>query len=51
VKPRSTDLFDYFNHFSLLGSIEKLFKLKRLGYAADPQLVLFDTSVYNAGAP
>ena len=51
VKPNTTNLFDNYNHFSLLGSLEKLFKLKRLGYAADPNLVFFDSSVYNINAP
>jgi len=48
VKPGSTDTLDYFNHFSLLGSIEELFGLKRLGYAKDPALPLFYGSVFNA---
>jgi hypothetical protein len=48
VKPDSTDTLDYFNHFSLLGSIEDLFGLKHLGYAKDPALPLFYGSVYNA---
>ena len=33
VKPNSADVIDYFNHFSLLASIEKLFGLHTLGYA------------------
>ena len=48
VKPGSTDTLDYFNHFSLLASIEDLFGLKHLGYAADPALPLFYGGVYNA---
>ena len=49
VKPGSEDKLDYFNHYSLLGSIEQLFSLSRLGYANDPQLTLFTTGVvYNA---
>jgi hypothetical protein len=51
VKPGTTNLFDNYNHFALLGSLEQLFKLKRLGYAADPNLLLFDSSVYNINAP
>jgi phosphatidylinositol-3-phosphatase len=47
VKPNSTDPIDYFNHFSLLGSLEGLFGLKKLGYAGVPGLSLFGTSVYN----
>jgi hypothetical protein len=49
VKPGSTDVLDYFNHFSLLASIEHIFKLKDLGYARDTSLPSFQTSVFNAG--
>jgi hypothetical protein len=48
VKPGSTDTLDYFNHFSLLASIEDLFGLTHLGYGKDPALPLFYGSVYNA---
>jgi hypothetical protein len=48
VKPGTTDTLDYFNHFALLGSIEDLFGLEHLGYAADPALPLFYGGVYNA---
>jgi hypothetical protein len=38
----------YFNHFSLLLSIEELFELPPIGYAASPTLVPFGSSgVYN----
>ena len=47
VKPGTPDLTDYFNHFSLLASIEQLFGLTRLGYASDPQLPLFGAAVYD----
>ena len=47
VKPNSFDAVDYFNHFSLLATIENLFGLKRLGYAGAPGLPLFSTSVFN----
>jgi hypothetical protein len=40
----------YFNHFSLLLSIEELFELEPLGYAAEEALIPFDSSVYNAEA-
>jgi phosphatidylinositol-3-phosphatase len=40
------DVIDYFNHFSLLASIEQLFGLQRLGYASDPQLPVFGAPVY-----
>jgi hypothetical protein len=37
-----------YNDFSLLGSIEELFGLSRLGYAGTVGLPLFNESVYNA---
>jgi phosphatidylinositol-3-phosphatase len=51
VKPGSLEGFDYYNHYSLLASIEDLFGLPRLGYAKDPALTVFDTAVYNAYKP
>jgi len=47
VKANSFDAVDYFNHFSLLGTIENLFGLHRLGYAGAPGLPLFSTGVFN----
>lgn len=47
VKPASIDLVDYFNHFSLLASIENLFGLKPLGYADAPGLPVFGLGVFN----
>ena len=47
VKPNSTDVIDYFNHFSLLASIEKLFGLHTLGYAGAPGLTAFGIGVFN----
>jgi phosphatidylinositol-3-phosphatase len=38
-----------YNHYSLLRSIEDLFSLDHLGYAADPALPAFDKVVYNGG--
>lgn len=38
-----------YNHYALLGSIEDLFGLDHLGYAATPGLARFGTDVYNAG--
>ena len=46
VKPGSVAVGEY-NHFALLLSIEKLFELKPLGYAATPGLLAFDSSIFN----
>ncbi len=48
VTPGSVNDTGYYNHFSLLLSIEDLFDLQPLGYAADPALTAFDSSVFNA---
>jgi phosphatidylinositol-3-phosphatase len=48
VKPNTINGFDSFNHFSLLASIEDLFGLDRLGYAAASGLPVFGASVYTA---
>ena len=37
----------YFNHFSFLRSVEEVFGLPALGYAAEPVVQPFDESVYN----
>ena len=47
VKPNSIDAIDYFNHFSLLASIESLFGLHKLGYAGAPGLQAFGAGVFN----
>jgi phosphatidylinositol-3-phosphatase len=47
VKKNSFDVVDYFNHFSLLATIENLFGLHRLGYSDAPGLPLFSTGVFN----
>jgi hypothetical protein len=50
VKPGSVDLTSYFNHFSLLKSVEALFGLKYLGYAASIDVAVFDSAVFtNSG--
>jgi len=46
VKPGTTEVVDYYNHFSLLASIENLFGVARLGYASDKQLPVFGAAVY-----
>jgi hypothetical protein len=48
VEAGSSDLVDSYNHYSLLRSIEDLFGLDHLGYAADPALPSFDAAIYNA---
>lgn len=48
VKPGTVNQTEDYNHFSLLRSIEDLFDLQHLGYAADPALPAFDTVVWNA---
>lgn len=40
----------YFNHFSLLATVEELFGLERIGYAAEPAITGFDESIFNAGS-
>lgn len=39
----------YFNHFSLLATVEELFGLERIGYAAEPAITGFDETIFNAG--
>lgn len=50
VEAGSSNDSGYFNHFSLLLSIEEAFKLVPLGYAANPALSAFDSTVYNQGS-
>jgi hypothetical protein len=38
----------YYNHFSFLRSVEELFGLEPLGYAAEPALTPFDSTVFDA---
>ena len=49
VEPGTTSE-TYFNHFSLLATIEELFGLERIGYAAEPAITGFDESIFNAGS-
>ena len=48
VRPGTWSTTPY-NHYSLLASIEELFGLPKLGYAATPGLDRFGLDVYNAG--
>jgi hypothetical protein len=48
VKKGSVNSAGYYNHFSLLASIEALFDLEPIGYAANPAMTVFDETVYNA---
>ena len=48
VKAGSVNETGYYNHFALLRSIEELFSLEPLGYAAELALTGFDSTVYNA---
>jgi hypothetical protein len=47
VLPGSVNESGYYNHFSLLRSVEELFGQAPLGYAAEPSVIGFDESVYN----
>jgi phosphatidylinositol-3-phosphatase len=47
VEPGSVNETGYYNHFSLLLSIDELFGLTPIGYAANPALTAFDSTVFN----
>ena len=46
IIPKSVNSTGYYNHFSLLRSIEDLFGLDPLGYAKSDTLPVFDDTVY-----
>ena len=46
--PDTTSTTPY-NHYSLLGSLEEIFGLDKLGYARTPGLDTFGPDVYNSG--
>jgi phosphatidylinositol-3-phosphatase len=46
IKPRTKDLVDQVNHYSLLATLADLFGVARLGYSKDA--IAFDSSVFNA---
>ena len=48
VQPGVPEVTDFYNHYSLLASIEDSFGFKRLGYAAVKALPVFGAGVWNA---
>jgi phosphatidylinositol-3-phosphatase len=48
VSPGVPEVTDYYNHFSLLASIEDSFGFKRLGYAGAKSLPVFGSGVWSA---
>jgi hypothetical protein len=50
VEPGTVNETSYYNHYSLLLTIEELFELEHLGYAGEIALAPFDGSVFNAAA-
>lgn len=48
VAPGTVDEAAYYNHFSFLLTMEELLGLQPLGYAAEPALAAFDTTVFDA---
>jgi hypothetical protein len=50
VEPGSVNETGYYNHFSLLLSVEELFGLPPIGYAANPALSAFDGTVFKLGS-
>lgn len=47
VAPGTLNESGYYNHYSLLRSVEELFDLEPLGYAGEPALIGFDRTIYN----
>ena len=50
IRPGTISMVPY-NHYSFLRSVEDIFNLPHLGYAALPGLRSFGNDVYNQGAP
>src|SRR6516225_1416050 len=50
VKPGTVSAVPY-NHFSLLRTVEAIFALPFLGYAAEPELRVFGPDVFSAASP
>ena len=51
VKPATIDPIDYYNHYSLLASIEEIFNLKQLGYAKQSDLPKLDAGTFDGNGP
>jgi phosphatidylinositol-3-phosphatase len=47
VLPGSINESGYYNHYSMLRSMEELFGLPAIGYAAEPAILPFDEAIYN----
>jgi hypothetical protein len=50
VEPGSVNETGYYNHYSMLLSIEEFFGLTTIGYAANPALSALDGTVFNLGS-
>jgi hypothetical protein len=50
VKPGTVSAVPY-NHYSLLRTVEAIFDLTLLGYAAEPELRVFGPDVFSAASP
>jgi hypothetical protein len=50
VKPGTVSAVPY-NHYSLLSTVETIFRLPALGYAAQPDLKIFGPDVFTAAGP
>jgi hypothetical protein len=51
VKAGTLDAIDYYNHYSLLASIEDIFNLKKLGYAKQTGLPVMDSATFDGKGP
>lgn len=49
VQKGTNDTLNYFNHFSLLARLEKIFRLSPLGYAGGQGLPVWTSSVFSGG--
>jgi hypothetical protein len=51
VKPNTNDVLNYYNHYSLLGSIEMLFGLRRIGYSSSITLQTIPIGDFQGSGP